>query len=198
MPSKNKQSPADLPLVPEDVEAYSIAETARLFGISPQQVRRLIGEGRLEGVGHRPTKTGLAYFVPRAAMEARGYAAKAQTASEAEEALKAQVEALKASEAALRAEAERLKAEKEKAEEAATSARSTVEFLRGELSKAEFVAIAKGRESYLLEQALLRLPLALGSGKPTLWSRLRRKEPTEAEKREALNRLKGEDGQTNG
>jgi hypothetical protein len=198
MSKKPKQSPADLPLVAEEVEAYSIAETARLFGLSTQQVRRLVGEGRLDGVGHRPTPTGLGYFVPRASMEARGYVLKAPTSSEEVEALKAEKDALEARLTALQAELEAaqtaVKASAEatgRAEEAASTARANLEGLRTELDKAKALAEAKARESYLLEQALLRLPLALGTGS-SWWQRVRRKRPTEAEKKAALEALKGE------
>jgi DNA-binding transcriptional MerR regulator len=197
MSKKPKQSPADLPLLGPDIEAYSIAETARLFGLSTQQVRRLVNEGRLEGVGHRATPTGLGYYVPRAAMEARGYVLKAPTSSEEAEALKAEKEALEARIRALTAELEAAQARAKtaadaagKAEEAASTARANLAGLRTELDKAQALAEAKARESYLLEQALLRLPLALGTGS-SWWQRVRRKRPTEAEKRAALEALKG-------
>ena len=198
MSKKPKQTPADLPLLGPEIEAYSISETARLFGLSTQQVRRLVNEGRLDGVGHRVTPTGLGYYVPRAAMEARGYSLKAPTSSEETEALKAEKEALEARIAALTVELEaqqaRGKAAEEnatKAEEAASMARANLAGLRVELDKAVAAAEAKARESYLLEQALLRLPLALGTGS-SWWQRVRRKRPTEAEKKTALEALKNE------
>jgi len=198
MSKKPKQSPAELPLLGPEIEAYSIAETARLFGLSTQQVRRLVNEGRLDGVGHRVTPTGLGYYVPRAAMEARGYVLKAPTSSAEAEALKAEKEALEARIAALTAELEAQQARVREATEAAgksdEAARlwlTQLEQVRVELDKAHALADAKARESYLLEQALLRLPLALGTGS-SWWQRVRRKRPTEAEKKAALEALKGE------
>jgi len=202
MSKKPKQTPADLPLLGPEIEAYSISETARLFGLSTQQVRRLVNEGRLDGVGHRATPTGLGYYVPRAAMEARGYSLKAPTSSEETEALKAANEVLLARIAALAAELKadqddrvRILAEmaeaRKKAEESASLWQSNYQGLTVELDKARAAAEAKARESYLLEQALLRLPLALGTG-TSWWQRVRRKRPTEAEKKAALEALKNE------
>lgn len=197
MAKKPKQTPADLPLIPDDVEAYSIPETARLFGLSTQQVRRLVGDGRLDGVGHRPTPTGLGYFVPRAGMEARGYVLAAPTSSEEVTALQAQLEALRAEIEAAKVERERISTEMDeareetaKALEVASMARANLAGLHVELDKARASAEAKARESYLLEQALLRLPLALGTG-GSWWQRVRKKRPTEAEKVAALEALKG-------
>jgi hypothetical protein len=198
MPKKLKQNLADLPLVADEVEAYSIAETARLFGLSTQQVRRLVNEGRLDGVGHRPTPTGLGYFVPRASMEARGYVLKAPTSSEEAEALKAEKEALEARLKALQAELEAAqtaaKASAEatgRAEEAASSAKVELDQAKIMLLATKALADAKARESYLLEQALLRLPLVLDDNR-SWWQRMLGKKPTEAEKRAALEVLKAE------
>lgn len=202
MSKKPKQTPADLPLIPDDVEAYSIAETARLFGLSTQQVRRLVGDGRLDGVGHRPTPTGLGYYVPRAAMEARGYALKVATSSDETALLKDRLAATEEALAALRQEREKLLGEmaKERHELQATTKASeekaslwlaNYKGLTVELDKARAAAEAKARESYLLEQALLRLPLALGTGE-SWWQRVRKKRPTEPEKKAALEALKGQ------
>lgn len=180
MSKKPKQTPADLPLIPDDVEAYSIAETARLFGLSTQQVRRLVGDGRLDGVGHRPTPTGLGYYVPRAAMEARGYATTPSTADEMK-ALEERLEALKSELAADREERGRIIEEmaeaRKKAEDSASLWQANYKGLTVELDKAQALAEAKMRESYLLEQALLRMPLALGTGSSGWWQRLTRKGP---------------------
>ncbi len=202
MSKKPKQTPADLPLIPDDVEAYSIAETARLFGLSTQQVRRLVGDGRLDGVGHRPTPTGLGYYVPRAAMEARGYVLKVATSSDEAALLRDRLAAAEEALAALRQEREKLLGEMAKerhelqastkaSEEKASLWLANYQGLTVELDKARAAAEAKARESYLLEQALLRLPLALGTG-TSWWQRVRKKRPTEAEKKAALEALKGE------
>ncbi len=202
MSKKPKQTPADLPLIPDDVEAYSIAETARLFGLSTQQVRRLVGDGRLDGVGHRPTPTGLGYYVPRAAMEARGYVLKVATSSDEAALLRDRLAATEEALAALRQEREKLLGEMAKerhelqastraSEEKASLWLANYQGLTVELDKARAAAEAKARESYLLEQALLRLPLALGTG-TSWWQRVRKKRPTEAEKKAALEALKGE------
>lgn len=202
MSKKPKQTPADLPLIPDDVEAYSIAETARLFGLSTQQVRRLVGDGRLDGVGHRPTPTGLGYYVPRAAMEARGYVLKVATSSDEAALLRDRLAAAEEALAALRQEREKLLGEMAKerhelqastkaSEEKASLWLANYQGLTVELDKARAAAEAKARESYLLEQALLRLPLALGTG-TSWWQRVRKKRPTEAEKKAALEALKAE------
>jgi chromosome segregation ATPase len=131
-------------------------------------------------------------------MEAKGYALKGPTSSAEMEALKAalaatqaETEALKAASEASRAEMERLRGELAKAEEATSSARANLTGLRTELDKAQALAEAKARESFLLEQALLRLPLALGTGS-SWWQKARRKKATEAEKKAALEALKGQ------
>lgn len=193
-----KPSLSELPLVPEEVEAYSIAETARLFGLSTQQVRRLVNEGRLDGVGQRPTPTGLGYFVPRAAMEGRGYVLKAATSSEEAEALKAEKQALEERLKALQAELEAAqtaaKASAEatgRAEEATQTAKVELDQVKIMLLATKALADAKARESHLLEQALLRLPLVLDDNR-TWWQKMLGKKPTEAEKRAALEVIKTE------
>lgn len=198
MSKKPKQTPADLPLLGPEIEAYSISETARLFGLSTQQVRRLVNEGRLDGVGHRVTPTGLGYYVPRAAMEARGYSLKSPTSSEETEALKAEKQALEARIAALTAELEAQQARGKAAEENAAKAGEEVSTVKAslaqlqlDLDKAQFVATAKARESYILEQALLRMPLAL-DGNRSWWRRMLGRRSTEAEKKAALEVLKAE------
>lgn len=49
---------------PREDDRTSVREVAELLGVHPQTVRRLIHEGKLEGV-----RIGSGLFVPRAALE---------------------------------------------------------------------------------------------------------------------------------
>jgi hypothetical protein len=58
----------------------------------------------------------------------------------------------------------RLDLVRQKAEEDTSSAKAQLAGLRETLTRLEALAEAKTREAFLLEQALLRVPLALGTG----------------------------------
>jgi hypothetical protein len=174
-PKTAKQnSPKDLPLLPETVEAYSIAETAQRFGLSVQRVRKLVASGKLEGLGHRPSPTGLAYAIPAEAMEKAGYKAEnplGVASNEEVTQLRATIEKLELELVEARAlaterkeEQARLSAELLKVEESNSLARIQLAGVRETVTRLEALAEAKTRESFLLEQALLRVPLALGTG----------------------------------
>ena len=174
-PKTAKQnSPTDLPLLPETVEAYSIAETAQRFGLSVQRVRKLVASGKLEGLGHRPSPTGLAYAIPADAMEKAGYKAENplgvasnEEVTQLRENLRVLSEDFRTVEALAEKRQEeilRLEFAKQKAESDAISAQAQLNGLRETLTRLEALAEAKTREAFLLEQALLRVPLALGTG----------------------------------
>ena len=174
-PKTAKQnSPKDLPLLPETVEAYSIAETAQRFGLSVQRVRKLVASGKLDGLGHRPSPTGLAYAIPADAMEKAGYKAEnplGVASNEEVTQLRENLRVLSEDFRTVEALAEKRRGEilslefaKQKAESDAISAQAQLNGLRETLTRLEALAEAKTREAFLLEQALLRVPLALGTG----------------------------------
>jgi len=153
-----KTSPKDLPLLPETVEAYSIAETAQRHGLSVQRVRKLVASGKLEGLGHRPSPTGLGYAIPVEAMTQAGYGLGETKGAEAE---------------TLKALLEEAVVQRQKAEETLETSRSQVNGLRESVTRLEALVLAKTRESFLLEQALLRVPLALGTGS-SWWQKVKK------------------------
>ena len=73
----------------------------------------------------------------------------------------------------IKAQAEAKEAENKVLVERADMARSSLESLRQTLDGLERVAEAKTREAFLLEQALLRIPLSLGTGK-SWWQKLKK------------------------
>ena len=169
-----QNSPKDLPLLPETVEAYSIAETAQRFGLSVQRVRKLVASGKLDGLGHRPSPTGLAYALPAEAMEKAGYKAEnplGVASNEEVTQLRATIEKLELELGQAQAlaterkeEIARLDSVRQKAEEDTSSAKAQLDGLRETLTRLQASVEAKTREAFLLEQALLRVPLALGTG----------------------------------
>lgn len=151
-----KTSPKNLPLLPVSVEAYSIAETAQRHGLSVQRVRKLVASGKLVGLGQRPSPTGLGYSIPVEAMTKAGYGL-----GETKGAV------------ALKVLLEEAVTQRQKAEETLETSRSQVNGLREAVTRLEALVEAKSRESYLLEQALLRIPLAVGTGS-SWWQRVKR------------------------
>jgi len=180
---KQNRSPKDYPLLGNDIEAYSIAETSRLFGLSIQRIRRLLSASELDGIGHRPTSTGLGYVIPISSMVAKGYKLKEvadlgsvelladlkDEKATLEKRLKEMAEQI----ITIKAQAEAKEAENKVLVERADMARSSLESLRQTLDGLERVAEAKTREAFLLEQALLRIPLSLGTGK-SWWQKLKK------------------------
>ena len=155
-----QNSPKDLPLLPETVEAYSIAETAQRFGLSVQRVRKLVASGKLDGLGHRPSPTGLAYAIPAEAMEKAGYKAENPLGVASNE----EVTQLRATIEKLELELGQAQALATERKEDTSSAKAQLDGLRETLTRLQALVEAKTREAFLLEQALLRVPLALGTG----------------------------------
>jgi len=180
---KLNRSPKDYPLLGEEIEAYSIAETSRLFGLSIQRIRRLLSASELDGIGHRPTPTGLGYVIPLASMVAKGYSLKevADLGSvelladlkDEKEALEKLLKDMRAEVIKITALANSREEENKVLAERAEMARSSLDSLRKTLDDLAKVAETKTREAFLLEQALLRIPLSLGTGR-SWWQKLKK------------------------
>ena len=158
-------------------EGYSIPEIGQMFGLSTQRVRRIIKEGKLGTLELVPTKAGPAYRIPVELMVGAGYELKNPTGN----ASGAEVEALKASliEVNLRlfdiqAKGDRHWHELQIANEQRDSAQANLDGLRKTLDTLQASLEAKTREVFLLEQSLLRIPLAVGTG-TSWWQKLKSK-----------------------
>ena len=165
-------------------EGYSIPEIGQMFGLSTQRVRRIIKEGKLGALELVPTKAGPAYRIPVELMVGAGYELKNPTGN----ASGAEVEALKASllDSAKRenelnkqiiqlTDAKRdQQNEVRTANEQRDSAQANLDGLRKTLDTLQASLEAKTREVFLLEQSLLRIPLAIGTG-TSWWQKLKSK-----------------------
>lgn len=154
-------------------EGYSIPEIGQMFGLSTQRVRRIIKEGKLGTLELVPTKAGPAYRIPVELMVGAGYELKNPTgnASGAEvEALKASLEASEKQVLELRSQVLEL----DKAKQDRDSAQANLDGLRRTLDSLQASLEAKTREVFLLEQSLLRIPLAIGTG-TSWWQKLKSK-----------------------
>ena len=155
-----------------------------MFGLSTQRVRRIIKEGKLGTLELVPTKAGPAYRIPVELMVGAGYELKNPTgnASGAEvEALKASLEASTKREIELNERLYQLTNAKQDqwkdlqiANEKRDSAQANLDGLRRTLDSLQASLEAKTREAYLLEQSLLRIPLAVGTG-TSWWQKLKSK-----------------------
>ena len=155
-----------------------------MFGLSTQRVRRIIKEGKLGTLELVPTKAGPAYRIPVELMVGAGYELKNPTgnASGAEvEALKASLEASTKREIELNERLFQLTNAKQDqwkdlqiANEKRDSAQANLDGLRRTLDSLQASLEAKTREAYLLEQSLLRIPLAVGTG-TSWWQKLKSK-----------------------
>ena len=155
-----------------------------MFGLSTQRVRRIIKEGKLGTLELVPTKAGPAYRIPVELMVGAGYELKNPTgnASGAEvEALKASLEARTKREIELNERLFQLTNAKQDqwkdlqiANEKRDSAQANLDGLRRTLDSLQASLEAKTREAYLLEQSLLRIPLAVGTG-TSWWQKLKSK-----------------------
>jgi hypothetical protein len=165
-------------------EGYSIPEIGQMFGLSTQRVRRIIKEGKLGTLELVPTKAGPAYRIPVELMVGAGYELKNPTgnASGAEvEALKASLEASTKREIELNERLFHLDHAKQDqwkdlqiANEQRDSAQANLDGLRRTLDSLQASLEAKTREVFLLEQSLLRIPLAVGTG-TSWWQKLKSK-----------------------
>ena len=155
-----------------------------MFGLSTQRVRRIIKEGKLGTLELVPTKAGPAYRIPVELMVGAGYELKNPTgnASGAEvEALKASLEASTKREIELNERLFHLDHAKQDqwkdlqiANEQRDSAQANLDGLRRTLDSLQASLEAKTREVFLLEQSLLRIPLAVGTG-TSWWQKLKNK-----------------------
>ena len=154
-------------------EGYSIPEIAQMFGLSTQRVRRIIKEGKLGTLELVPTKAGPAYRIPIKLMLLAGY----EIVNPEGNATGAEVQALKTSLEASEKLVQQLRSqvvELDKAKEQRDSAQANLDGLRKTLDTLQASLEAKTREAYLLEQSLLRIPIAIGTG-TSWWQKLKSK-----------------------